>query len=134
MTVRDMALALEWDEAISAWFDAIRERAKELLASGQEVPGYKLVDGKSNRKWVDEKKVEEDFGALFEVYEKKLLSPAKLEKIVGKGKMDAYTFKPEASKTLAKVSDPRPATKSSAAEDFGGHALPPPANELDGLL
>jgi hypothetical protein len=133
MTTREMALALEWDEAISAWFDAIRERAKELLASGQEFPGYKLVDGKSNRKWVDEAAVSRDFGALFEVYEKKLLSPAKLEKIVGKGKLDSYTFKPEASKTLAKISDPRPATKSSAAEDFGA-ALPHETNELDGLL
>ena len=120
MSVRDMALALEWDEAISAWFDSIRERAKEMLSSGEDFPGWKLVDGKSNRKWIDESAVERDFGALFEVYEKKLLSPAKLEKIVGKGKLDAYTFKPEASKTLAKSSDPRPATKSSAAEDFGG--------------
>ena len=134
MTVREMALALDWDEAISAWFDAIRERAKEILQSGGEFPGYKLVDGKSNRKWIDEEDVARDFGALFEVYEKKLLSPAKLEKIVGKGKLDAYTFKPEASKTLAKSTDPRPATKTSAAEDFGAVLPPPQENELDGLL
>lgn len=119
MTVAEMATALIWDEAISAWFDSIRERAKEMLSNGQDFPGFKLVEGKSNRKWIDERKVAQDFGGLFEVYEKKILSPAKLEKIVGKGKLDAYTFKPEASKTLARVSDPRPATKTSAQDDFG---------------
>lgn len=136
MGVREMAMALEWDDAISSWFDAIRERAKELLSSGQEFPGWKLVDGKSNRKWIEEDAVVKEFGALFEVYEKKLLSPAKLEKIVGKGKLDSFTFKPEASKTLARDSDPRPATKSSAAEDFGVARIEDKGavDELDGLM
>jgi len=135
MTPAEMSTVLEWDEAISAWFDSIRERAKEMLQSGQEFPGFKLVDGKSNRKWIDEKKVEEDFGSLFEVYEKKLLSPAKLEKIVGKGKLDAYTFKPEASKTLARISDPRPAVKTSAQDDFTALGNDKgPEDDLSGLM
>ncbi len=137
LSYEEMALALEWDEAISSWFSAIRERAKEALQNGESFPGYKLVEGKSNRKWIDEAQVAQDFGALFDVYEKKLLSPAKLEKIVGKGKLDAYTFKPEASKTLAKVSDPRSAVRTSAQDDFKpllGKDNKGPGDELAGLI
>lgn len=121
MSVEQMAAALHWEEAIDAWFKAIRERAKTMLQAGEEVPGYKLVDGKTNRKWKDEKEVVKEFGAVLgedQMFEKKLLSPAKLEKIIGKGKLDDFTYKPEASKTLAPDMDPRPVTRSSAVEDF----------------
>jgi hypothetical protein len=138
MSLEQMAAFLDkWEDALSGMLDAMRVRLKSELEAGAQIPGWKLVSGKSNRKWVDEAKVEADFGALFEVYEKKLLSPAKLEKIVGKGKLDAYTFKPEASKTLARVADPRPAVQTSAQEDFAallGENDKGTVDELDGLM
>jgi hypothetical protein len=128
MTIDQMARTLEWEEMVLGLFDDIRQRLKAELEAGREVPGFKLVEGKSNRKWIDENTVVKEFAPLLgeeALYEKKLLSPAKLEKIVGKkgGKLDHLTFKPEASKTLARDTDPRPATKSSAQEDFGGQSL-----------
>lgn len=132
LTVDKMAYALEWEDAINSWFEAIRQRAVEILGDGGEFPGWKLVDKKSNRQWVDEAAVVVEFGAVLgedEMYApKKLLSPAKLEKIVGKGKLDAFTVKPDIGKALARFSDKRPAARSSAADDFGGQ---PPAMKTE---
>jgi hypothetical protein len=128
MTIAQMAKTLEWEDMVLGLFDDIRMRLKAELEAGNEVPGFKLVDGKSNRKWIDEAAVIAEFSPLLgeeALFEKKLLSPAKLEKVVGKkgGKLDHLTFKPEASKTLARSTDPRSVTKTSAQEDFGGQLL-----------
>jgi hypothetical protein len=126
MSVEQMARTLEWKETMVGLFESIEMRLKAELESGKEVPGFKLVDGRANRKWVDEAAVEAEFGPLLgeTLYEKKILSPAKLEKIVGKkgGKLDHLTFKPEAPKNLARSSDSRPpaAPTSSVEADFGG--------------
>jgi hypothetical protein len=126
MSVEQMARTLEWKETVSGLFESIEMRLKAELEAGREVPGFKLVEGRSNRKWKDEALVEAEFGPLLgeSLYEKKILSPAKLEKIVGKkgGKLDHLTFKPEAPMNLARSTDSRPAavTPSSIEADFGG--------------
>jgi len=124
MPVERLAAILKWEKPIESWYEALKLRAREILSQGQEVPGFKLVDGKSNRKWKDEQSVVAAFASVFgeeKLYERKILSPAKLEKIVGKEvlKKADLTFKPEPPKAIAPNSDPRPATKSSAEEDFG---------------
>lgn len=121
MPIEKLALALEWQDAIESWFEAVKDRVRDMLQSGQDVPGYKLVDGRSNRKWASEDAVIAEFGDILagdQLYERKLLSPAKLEKIVGKGKVDHLTIRGEAPKAIAKDTDPRPVAKTSAAEDF----------------
>lgn len=121
LPVEKLVLALGWEDTFDAWFKAIRQRATDLLSSGQEVPGYKLVEGRSNRRYKDEAQIV----AIFEpvvgerLWEKKILSPAKLEAVVGKGKLAEYTEKPEGRKTLARETDARQAVRSSAAADFG---------------
>ena len=123
MSIEALAKAYSWREAVESWFSDVADRIQETLANNGTVPGYKLVDGRSNRKWIDEEKVVEEWqkllpeGALFE---HKLLSPAKLEKLpgVGKGKIDHLTFKPEAKKAIARDTDPRPKAASKAQDDF----------------
>ena len=133
MTVQQRAQAYEWKEAITSWFKALEEGLFEELEAGREVPGWKMVDGdKGNRKWIDEAAVVSEFGALFDIYEKKLLSPAKLEKIVGKGKASHLTERPDGKKIMVRSSDPRPPAKTSAADDFGQIASD--ADNLDGLM
>ncbi len=124
MTMEKLAQAYGWREAIESWFSDVADRIRETLESGEHVPGYKLVDGRSNRKWIDEEKVVEEWQALLPegaLFEHKLLSPAKLEKLpgVGKGKIDHLTFKPEAKKAIARDVDPRPRAASKAQDDFG---------------
>jgi len=124
MPIERLASALKWEKAIESWYESLKERVREILSAGQTVPGFKLVNGKSNRKWISEDQVAAEFASVLgeeKLYEKKMLSPAKLEKIVGKGVLEKknLTFKPEPPKAIAPDSDPRPAAKSSAEEDFG---------------
>ncbi len=151
MSHEALAKAYSWREPIETWFGDVADRMQEALSRGEDVPGYKLVDGRSNRKWVDEEKVVAEWenllpeGALFE---HKLLSPAKLEKLpgVGKGKIDHLTFKPEAKKAIARDLDPRPKASSKAQDDFAvvmdekanwkkpDNVFVPPEKNLIGLL
>lgn len=135
MPVAKLAAALDWEDAINSWYEAVKEVVREKLSAGEEVPGFKLVEGRSNRKWIDEDLVVTEFSSVLgpdRLYEKKLLSPAKLEKIIGKGKVDHLTFKPEVGKAIAKNDDPRPVAKSSAADDFT--AIPQALSLDDELL
>lgn len=117
-----MTQALDWEEAITACFSAMRERIKGELEAGREVEGWKLVDGKEgNRKWVSEEDVVAEFGGLLGegIYEpKKILSPARLEKVVGKGKLDKLTSRAPGVKKLVREIDPRPRAVTSVESDF----------------
>lgn len=44
---------LDVEDAFTAWFKEVRDTAFNLLHAGQEVPGYKLVEKDSRRKWAD---------------------------------------------------------------------------------
>lgn len=125
--------AFAWEDNINSFFEAVKEVIREKLSNGETIPGVKLVEGRSNRAYTDERQVIAEFAPLFGedgLYEKKLLSPAKLEKKVGKGKLDHLTFKPEGKKSVALDRDPRPAAKSSAQEDFAALPAPEPFDPL----
>lgn len=122
LPVEKMAAVLDWEDAISAYFKAIRERAEEILNRGGSFPGFKLVQGRQgDRKWASEEAVVAEFGGLLGegIYApKKLLTPAQLEKTVGKGKLDNLTVRAEGRVMLARDTDPRPSVVSSASTDF----------------
>ncbi len=130
MTEAQLVQAFAWEDTVNSFFEAVRAVLTERLTGGAHVAGLKLVEGRSNRQWVSEDQVVAEFGAALgdKLWEKKILSPAKLEKVVGKKHpIDHLTFKPEARKTIALDSDPRPTARSSAQEAFT--ALPPSAAE-----
>jgi len=113
--------ALKWEGMTKDLFAAIKEKVQLELEAGRSVEGYKLVQGKTNRQWTDESLVAQEFALTLtddQMFTKKILSPAKLEKIVGKGKVDHLTTKPKGPKAVAKESDPRPAVQCSAQADF----------------
>lgn len=122
MPVENLVRAFMWEGAIESYMEAVKAVLRDKLEAGEDVPGLKLVEGRAgNRKWKDEGAVEAEYGALGDViYEpKKLLSPAKLEKIVGKGKVKTDLIeRGPAPKSIALASDPRPAVSRSAAEAF----------------
>ncbi len=141
--VEQMAQALDWEDAIVSWFGALRARAQRILEEGGNVPGYKLVDGRSNRQWADGtgEAAATHFAPKFghRVYApKKPLSVAQMEKLVGKGGLPGeLVVKPEAAKKLAPSDDPRPVASSSAQQDFdplGQDPLGVPAPTEDPLL
>ena len=125
MPIARIARALDWQDLVEGWFAAVRERALLLLSQGVDVPGFKMVEGKTNRKWVDEGRVVNAYGGELGdmLWEKSILSPARLEKMLGKsrkGELESkgLTEKPEGKKTIVRDSDPRPVAQSTAADDF----------------
>jgi len=136
LPIERLTFVLEWEDAVKSWIGAIKDRVQGMLESGQAVPGWKLVDGRSLRSWRSEAEVKARFEATLGAKiwaEPKLLSPAQMEKIVGKGKLEelGLTEKLPGKKSIAKDTDPRPTATSSAADDFaavvaeGPKGLPP---------
>ena len=95
---------------------------QELAEVGENTPGWKLVRGKANRKWRSEAVVinslEPVLGDL--LWEKKILSPAKLEKIKGidKKALAQLWETPEGKITLAPESDKRQAVIPASLNPF----------------
>ena len=102
----DVAKVLPHITVIKKWFEALENRAKHSLEGGEEVKGYKLVEGRATRKWCDEEKAINLLGV--NAFEKKLLSPSKAEKITGKQALKGLVYKPQGKPTLAKENDKRP--------------------------
>jgi hypothetical protein len=95
---------------------------QELAERGDNTPGWKLVRGKANRKWKSEALVINQLEGVLgdRLWEKKLLSPAKLEKIKGidKEALAALWETPEGKLTLVPESDKRPAVVPAALNPF----------------
>lgn len=113
----DIAMILERAKLIKNWLADVEEYAVNGMLDGEfEVPGYKVVEGKSIRKYRDQDKVVEvlvengfDESVLFE---KSLLPLSKMEKFVGKKKfaeiLGDHIEKPRGKPTLAPLTDKRP--------------------------
>lgn len=84
------------------------QTAYARIKAGKEVPGFKLVRGRANRRWMAgaEGAIEDTFGD--KAFERNVMSPAKLEKLVGgKDFAQQWAEKPQADYVLAPESDKR---------------------------
>lgn len=109
------------DELVS-WVNDIKEYALQQAISGKEWTGWKLVEGRSNRKYVNDMVVAGVVQkAGFDPYERKVLGVTAMQKMLGKSRFDellsSYIEKPQGKPTLVPESDKRPAM-STAAADF----------------
>jgi hypothetical protein len=123
-----LAAALDQIPLLETWIKATREFAYEQAMNGRVPAGWKLVEKRATRKWRDEASAAAMLELLMapdEIYEPRtLLSPAKIEKALGKNekhKIALYTVAESSGLTLVPESDKRPAAspRASAAEDFG---------------
>lgn len=82
---------LKQESMISGWLKAVKERALSQMLSGEEIPGFKVVEGRGSREWEEDWKVSgrlQAAGYSFEdITKTELLSPAQMEKVVGKKKL-----------------------------------------------
>jgi hypothetical protein len=110
------------------WSRAMRQHAQHMLERGEVTPeelGMKLVAKRANRKWVDEKAVidwlqspERDYENE-EIFKQTLLSPAQIEKLVGKKNLPTDLYEKKSSGvSMVPLSDPRPAVALEAGEVF----------------
>ena len=123
LTPFELAEALAMEPLITLWLRRVKQQALDSMLNGAEVPGYKVVEGKQgNRKWTNEMEVLEVLetaGYMREdVTETLLLSPAKMDKALGKKKvaelLDGYIDRAPGSPTIAPESDKRPAYDPTA--------------------
>lgn len=125
LTNKEIADILTRIPALTKWAGEIQSYAlSAVLNQGIRFEGFKVVAGRSLRKYTDETAVAavaESQG--LEVYEKKLKSPAALEKQVGKKTFQTLfadlVTKPAGKPSLVPANDPRPElATASAAEEF----------------
>lgn len=110
------------DEFIS-WANDIKDFALAEALSGKQYENYKLVEGRSVRKYTSESDVVKAVrGAGYDPYEKKVLGITAMTKLLGKQKFDdllgSFIEKPAGRPTLVPMSDKRQALKLTAKVDF----------------
>lgn len=115
------AILAKADELV-AWASDIKDYALQQALSGKIWSGWKLVEGRSNRRYVNEEAVAAAVeNAGFDPYEKKLLGIMAMTKQLGKKRFEELLSqlveKPQGKPVLVPESDKRPALHT-AADDF----------------
>lgn len=126
-----LPVAMSKVEMVEQWCKAVRAETERRLLAGQPVTGYKLVQGRAgNRDWKDPKAVEETMKKTFrmrddQVYDFKLISPTKAEKVFKENpkrwaNLQEQIVRSEGKPSVAPATDKRPAMDiKSIAEEFG---------------
>lgn len=125
----EMIAVLEKADVLVKWAASIKEYMLKEALKGHRWKGYKLVAGRSNRKWTDADKVKNVlFDNNFEPNEiltaPKMMGIPDIEKLLGKNdfneKIAQYVIKPEGAPTLVPEADKRTELNSieQLKEDF----------------
>jgi hypothetical protein len=114
------------------WYNSISEWALEKAVSEDKCwPGFKVVEGRSIRKWTDEEAVADRLLSNHrelgpgDIYNTSLKTITGIEKLIGKKKFEAefndLVIKPQGKPTLVPLSDKRPAiySRDQLEIDFG---------------
>ena len=125
-----LAKVLRYRKVTEQFFAAVEDALLDRAISDEEdIPGWKLVEGRTRRKWPDNeaavyKRLRRAGLKEGAIYELSLISPAEAEKRLharaGLTKKDAakivnsLAVKPPGAKSLARASDPREALPSDA--------------------
>src|SRR5690606_11631830 len=129
LSLEEIADVLSRVDELVRWAGDVKDYAiSQVRDHGAVIPGWKLVEGRSVRKYVDEEKAAAALIAAGldaeSVYQRKLRTITDLEKTVGKKRvaevLGDLIVKPPGAPTLAPESDKRPAisTVEAAARDF----------------
>ena len=124
-----MGKYLQQGTDIAKWVSDLQDIALKECLSGNEVPGWKAVEGRGSREWTDMDKafvhLMDDCGIPKAIlWEMKPITPAALEKALGKkeyvAQTEGYVLKKPGKPALVPASDSRPAitNKISAEEAF----------------
>lgn len=135
LTADEIAEVLRQKDQLKSWAADVEEYALAQALAGEKYTGWKIVEGRSNRKYKDESGVVKALvGHGFDeamLYERKLYGITAMEKLVGKKKLGEILgdliVKPAGKPVLVPESDKREAINSAskAKEDFGdAEALP----------
>jgi len=109
------------DDLVS-WASDIKDYALQAALGGKRWFGWKVVEGKSNRKYVNEEAVAQTVkSAGYDPYERKVMGITAMEKALGKARfaelLGGLVEKPQGKPTLVPEGDKRPAI-NTAKNDF----------------
>ena len=109
-------------DALVSWTGDVKEYALQQAVSGKQWKDWKIVEGRSNRKYVNETAVADTVkNAGYDPFEHKVLGITAMTKLLGKTKFEellsGFIEKPQGKPTLVPMSDKRPAM-NTAANDF----------------
>lgn len=115
LTRDEMAEVLTMADKLSQWATEVYAYATQMaMEEGIEWPGFKLVEGRSYRKYTSEADVIDVLHAagISDIYKQTLLGISDMEKRLGKTRfvelLSAWVDKPEGKPTLVPLSDKRP--------------------------
>lgn len=128
LSLDELGQRLKQADIIRTWLNGVEAFADAEMRRGRIATGFKMVKSLGNRKWTDAELALAQAARVFvgsvieeDLYTRKPISPAQLEKLVGKKHaaefVDAYTTRPEGY-ALAKLSDKRPAVTQDALSEF----------------
>lgn len=126
LTDEEIGDVLAKADGVKKWVEDIQAWALEQALAGKHYDGWKLVEGRSIRKYADALKVAEKLMAAgydeAMLYERKLYGITAMEKIVGKKKLTTtlgdLLVKPVGKPVLVPESDKREAINTTAKQDF----------------
>lgn len=122
----EIAEVLKVADELAKWSaDVYAFATDEAITYGKKWTGFKLVEGRSNRKYTDEEEVAEAAKAAgyTDIYKKSLVGITEMEKLMGKKKfaevLGKLVYKPQGKITLVTESDKRQEIQTATAEaDF----------------
>jgi hypothetical protein len=122
LTDEDVEEILGRIDGLVSWANDIKEYALQAAVGGKEWYGWKLVEGRSNRRYTDETVVAEVVTAVgFDPYERKVMGVTAMTSLLGKKRFEeilgGYIEKPQGKPALVPESDKRPAI-NTAKQDF----------------
>lgn len=122
----EIAEILELSKGLKSWVTMVEAYALDEALKGEEFPGYKLVEGRSNRKYTSDELIIHTLTVDYDydidtIAPRSVLPISKLEKELGKEDFNAtvgeYVIKPQGAPTLVPEDDKRPVW-NSAENDF----------------
>ena len=118
----EISIILDKCDELIRWANDVKDYALDYICRGNSIPGYKIVEGRSARKYSDDAEVIKAVEAAgYDPYDKKLLPITSMEKRLGKEIFNEVlgnlVIKPQGKPTLVVESDKRP-PMNSAYNDF----------------
>ena len=128
LTDEEVAGVIARADELSKWAADVYAYAQDqAIAHGKRWPGYKVVEGRSARRYTSEEDVARAAAAAgyTDIYKKSLLGVCEMERLMGKERFSAIlgklVYKPQGKLTLVPDSDRREAVSfDTAKDDFQG--------------
>lgn len=141
LTNAELALLRSRVELVEIWARAVKSTVHDRLARGQQIPGYKLIEGRRGiRAWTDSREAEAVMKAMRlkvdDMYNKKLISPTQAEKTLAKtktrnwAKLQGLIIRKDGAPVVAEAGHSSPALVFDPNADLAGLLEEPTGEDL----